>query len=138
MVLILAFVIGLVVGLLWLVKRFSGQSNRPDGPIKVLYTHVLSGSRTLYLVEIGNQLLLLGAGDAGVSLIQTLTDQETIDALKLASSRTSSLRSKLDFGTLVGQLLGKKPSGASSVEETVDQTSEFLKKQRERLKNLSS
>ena len=134
MVVVLALVIGLVVGFLWFLKKVSSRGNTPNDPIKVLHTHVLSGSKTLYLVELGTQVLLLGSGDGGVSLIRPITDPETLDAIRLASSRQSA--AKAVFSSLLANMLGKKPPESASVNAPVEESSDFLKKQRERLKNL--
>ncbi len=134
MVVVLALVIGLVVGFLWFLKKVSSRGNSLDDPIKVLHTHVLSGSKTLYLVELGTQVLLLGSGDGGVSLIMPITDPETLDAIRLASSRQSA--AKAVFSSLLANMLGKKPPESASVNAPVEESSDFLKKQRERLKNL--
>ncbi len=134
MVVVLALVIGLVVGFLWFLKKLSRRGNSPEDPIKVLHTHVLSGNKTLYIVELGTQVLLLGSGDSGVSLLMPITDEETLDAIRLASSRQSA--AKAVFSSILANMLGKKPPEGATVNTPVEESSDFLKKQRERLKNL--
>jgi flagellar protein FliO/FliZ len=75
---ILAWVI-----LRWSARRgFGGRSGR----VKVLERTVLDGRRSLYLVEIGDRVLLIGAGDgASPSLLAELDPSELPPAPERAS-----------------------------------------------------
>lgn len=136
MFLILAAVIGMIVGFIYLLKKISGQAANANNPIKVLHTHVLGGSRTLYLVEVGEEILLIGSGDSSVSLIKQIDSQETIDAIRLSASQNQVSQLGKNFGSILGQLMGKKDRVFPKVDEPVDNSADFLKKQRERLKKL--
>lgn len=135
MFLILALVIGMIVGLVFLLRRFSGQSDLAvNTVIKVLHTQPLGANRALHVIEIGKETLLVGSGDASVSLIKEIKDQETIDAIHLAASQEKS--HSLHFGSILRQKLGKRERIFPKVEEPVENSKDFLKKQRERLKKL--
>ncbi len=136
MFVILALVIGMILGFLWFMKRLSGQGPGTDAPIKVLHTHVLGGNRTLQVVEVGNEILLIGTGDGGIHLVKDLTDTEAGDSFRLAASQGKPLAARNRFSDLLGNLMGVKPKIRPDVGEPVENSSDFLKKQRERLKKL--
>jgi flagellar biosynthetic protein FliO len=136
MFLILALVIGMIVGFLWFLRRLSGQGPTSDAPIRVLHTHTLGGNRNLQVVDVGGQVLLLGTGDGGVRLVKDLTGTEAADAFQLEASKGPGRGGKQSFGDLVGTLMGVKPKIRPDIGEPGENSSDFLKKQRERLKNL--
>lgn len=135
MLLILGLVLGMIWGFVWFMRRLSGQGQRADPLIRVLHSHTLSGSRTLQVVEVGPDVLLVGTGDAGVTLVKDLTGTEAADAFRLASSQ-SGPGSRTKFGDLVAELLGFRPRLRPDISAPADNSSDFLKKQRERLKKL--
>lgn len=135
MFLILAAVIGMIYGFILFLRKLSGQQNPSNAAIKVLSTHILSGNKALYLVEIGNEILLVGAGDSSVNLIKVLSDQETIDSLRLASSQ-SRPAPKGQFLFFLKKFLGKPEPKEQKIADPVIQSTEFLKSQRDRLKGL--
>ena len=136
MFVILALVIGMILGFVWFMRKLSGQGPKADSPIKVLHSQILGGSRTLQVVEVGDEILLLGTGDAGVTLLKDLTGTEAADAFRLAASQGKSSGGRNGFGDLLGGLMGIKPRIRPDVGQPVENSSDFLKKQRERLKKL--
>jgi flagellar protein FliO/FliZ len=85
MLVALVVVIGVVWGLSLLLKRFvtvrgiAGASNS----LKVLNTLSLSPTRTLYMVRLGDRILLIGAGEGGIRTLAEITDPaEVSDILK--------------------------------------------------------
>jgi flagellar biosynthetic protein FliO len=134
MVFILALVIGLILGFVWFMRRIQGQGSAADSPIKVLHSQTLGGSRSLQVVEIGSDILLLGVSDSGVTVVKDLTGSETADAFRLAASQRAL--KKTAFSDLLNGFLGSKPKIRPDVGEPADNSADFLKKQRERLKNL--
>lgn len=136
MFLILGLVIGMIVGFLWFLRKLSGQGPGSEAPIRVLHTHTLGGNKTLQVVEVAGEVLLLGTGDGGVRLVKDLTGTEAADAFQLAASRGQGQGGKQSFGDLVGTLMGVKPKIRPDIAEPAENSSDFLKKQRERLKKL--
>ena len=134
MIFILALVIGLILGFVWFMRRLSGQGAAGDSPIKVLHSQSLGGSRSLQVVEVGGDILLLGVSDSGVTVVKDLTGTETADAFRLSASQRQL--KKTGFSDLLNGFLGVKPKIRPDVGEPADNSADFLKKQRERLKNL--
>ncbi len=63
----LGFVLGLAYGSLLLYKRMLGtRAPIGFGRIQVLETTRLAGTQSLYLVQVGEQIMLLGSNGAGV------------------------------------------------------------------------
>jgi flagellar biosynthetic protein FliO len=135
MFVILALVIGMILAFVWFMRRLSGRAPGNDAPIKVLHTHSLGGNRTLQVVEVGTDVLLIGTGDGGVHLVKDLTGTEAADSFRLAASQRKTSGAQ-GFSDLLGGLLGVKPKIRPDVGQPVENSSDFLKKQRERLKKL--
>jgi len=136
MFVILALVIGMILGFLWFVRKLQGQGRNVEAPIKVLHTQTLGGNRNLQVVEVGEEILLMGVSEGGVTLVKDLTGTEAGDAFRLAASKGKAAGSKTGFSDLLGGLMGIKPKIRPDVGQPVENSSDFLKKQRERLKNL--
>jgi len=135
MFVILGLVIGMILGFVWFMRKLSGQGQNTDAPIKVLHTQSLGGNRNLQVVEVGNDILLMGVSDSGVTLVKDLTGTEVGDSFKLAASQ-GKVGGKKGFAELLGGLMGVKPKIRPDVGQPGENSSDFLKKQRERLKNL--
>jgi flagellar protein FliO/FliZ len=136
MVVLLALVIGMILAVVWFLRKISGQGPLVESPIKVLHNHALQGNKALLLVEVGNEILLIGTADGGVNLIKEITDAETVDALRLAASEKKSVPLKGTFAGIIGTMLGQREKIRPKIEEPVENSTDFIKKQRERLKNL--
>jgi flagellar biosynthetic protein FliO len=133
---LLILVIGMILAVVWFLRRISGQGPLVESPIKVLHNHALAGNKALLLVEVGNEILLLGTADGGVNLIKQVTDTETVDALRLAASEKKSVPLQGTFAGIIGTMLGQREKIRPKIDEPVENSTEFIKKQRERLKNL--
>ena len=74
----LAVVIGVIYGLTWILKQVkASKSSAASGAgLETLATLPLGTNRTLHLVRAGDEVVLLGAGDGGVTPIRTYTEQE--------------------------------------------------------------
>jgi len=134
MFVILALVIGMILGFVWFMRKLSGQGKQTDSPIKVLHTQSLGGNRNLQVVEVGDEILLMGVSDSGITLVKDLTGSEVGDSFRLAASQAKS--GARGFSDLLSGLMGVKPKIRPDVGQPGENSSDFLKKQRERLKNL--
>jgi flagellar protein FliO/FliZ len=82
--------------------------------IKVLATYPLAGNKTIQIVQIADKVLILGITDSNINLISTLEDKETIDKIKLESSKeTRGFQSFKD--QLLKLISGKAFSGQSQI-----------------------
>lgn len=143
MVLVLGGVIAAIYGVFFLLKRVSNPRTQPDSLINVLSTQNLQGNRSLHLVEVGNEIFLIGSADGGVQLVSKIEENETLDAIHLYRSQMSA-GTKSFQGALKGifsktSAAEPQPAAAGTTGERGDRISGsalFLQKQRERLKNL--
>jgi flagellar protein FliO/FliZ len=161
MVLVLALVVGLIYGVFHFIKKAGGPRDSGMRFIRVLETRPLAGNRHLHLVEIGNEVLLVGSAENGVSLVSQVSDKETLDGIQLAASRAAppagsfadtlkgffsrTARHPTSASTRQEEALSAEAgstgsTGAGSTEEISGVENgaslEFMKKQKTRLKKL--
>jgi flagellar protein FliO/FliZ len=129
MVLVLAAVIVVIYGLFIFLKRIGNPKTGDTGLIEVLASQPLSGSRSLHLVQVVNEVYLIGSADGTVSLVSKLEDKETLDRIALHESGR-----KAPGGSFAGTFRSMFGDPAREQDEAVG--SLFLRKQRERLKKL--
>ena len=70
------------------IKKVGGNRVGLDNDlIHVISTKMLKGTTALHLIEVGNQIFLIGATDNSINSIAEITDQESKDmvALNLSS-----------------------------------------------------
>jgi flagellar protein FliO/FliZ len=74
----LAVVIGVIYGLTWVLKQVkaSKAETATGGGLETLATLPLGTNRTLHLVRAGDEVVLLGSGEAGVTPIRTYGEAE--------------------------------------------------------------
>jgi len=86
--LVVVFVLILVIAALYFVlkviKKVGGNRVGLDNDlIHVISTKALKGTTALHLVEVGNQVFLIGATDNSINPIAEITDKETRDMISL-------------------------------------------------------
>ena len=124
MVLVLGTVIGLIYFVFYLLKRAgNGHAVRND-LIKVIGTQQLSGNRAIYLVQVGTQVFMIGAGSESITLLGEITDKETVDAMVLAGAEGNP--SRRSFSEAL----------SSFVRGGEGQSLDLMRRQRERLQRL--
>jgi flagellar protein FliO/FliZ len=78
----LAVVIGVIYGLTWVLKQV--KNSKTDGAagtgLETLATLPLGANRSLHLVRAGAEIVLVGAGEHGVTPIRTYTEAEAREA----------------------------------------------------------
>lgn len=71
----LLVVLAVIYGLAWFIRRTKGlggvTSESADGAMRVTSSIVLAPGRTLQLVEVRGQLMLIGVTDTGISLLHS-------------------------------------------------------------------
>ena len=82
-VLSLAFVIALLVGLAWLLKRFGPKSVTGGTTVKLVGALSVGARERILVVEVGEQWIVVGASPGRMNALATMPRQE-IDAAALA------------------------------------------------------
>ncbi len=149
MVLVLGGVIAAIYGVFFLLKRVGNPRTQPDSLINVLSTQNLQGNRSLHLVEVGNEVFLVGSAEGGVQLVSRIEERETLDAIHLYRSQmsagTKTFQNALKGIFSKGSAAEPQPAAngsASTAGSTGNQggsiggSAVFLQQQRERLKNM--
>jgi len=74
----LVVVVALIYGVYWLLKRYAGSKGggRSDGRMQVIATTALAPNRSLHLVSVGDELVLVGSAEQGVTPIRVYADDE--------------------------------------------------------------
>ena len=74
----LAVVLGVIYGLYWVLKQVkAGREERASGQgLQPLATLPLGGNRSLQLVRAGQEVVMVGVGEAGVTAIRTYSEAE--------------------------------------------------------------
>jgi flagellar protein FliO/FliZ len=77
----LAVVLGVVYGLYWLLKSVGrGRANDSGGRIEVVATAQLAPNRTLHLLRCGDEMILVGAGESGVTPLRVYSHDDALAA----------------------------------------------------------
>ncbi|MFW6138057.1 MAG: FliO/MopB family protein, partial [Spirochaetota bacterium] len=84
-------VLGVIVIGIWLIFKFlvkkRSRVTADNEIIKVLTTYPLSANKTINIVDIGGEVLVLGVTDSSINLITKVEDKELADNIKLLSSK---------------------------------------------------
>ena len=101
----LLLVLGLILGLAWLLKRLPGSGFRPADGVRVVASVPLGTKERAVVVEVGGRQLLLGVSAGGVTLLQELPEP-----LPPAEPvRLPNLSQIPDFAQLLSQRLRRNP-----------------------------
>ena len=136
MLLILVLVLGMIYAVVWLLKRLQ-QPRRPETSlISLAASQPLAGSRALHLVKVGEQVFLVGEGDAGVQMLAEITDKESLDEIRLRAPLEQQQRSFADMLTGLFHARGSTDDQTPDSDEDSTPSLDFLKKRRSRFKEL--
>lgn len=131
-VLVLLLVIGAIYLVMYILRRFSTSGVDGSSLIKVVGSKGLMKDSAVHLLEVGNQVFLVGTGNSSVNLISEITDQETIDNIRLNLSEGSTRT--VSFAKRITDNLGL--GAKKKAEEQIRESQVFLRSQRDRLKDL--
>jgi len=131
-VFVLIAVIIVIYMLIYFLKRFTPLAENEEDQISLLATRHLKKDSSLHIVEVGNQIFLIGSGTNSVSLISEITDKETLDKLHLETTVTKLT----ERGGSFRNMIKKNFSPGASNKGIGEQSPDFLRQQRERLRHL--
>ncbi len=95
------FLILMVFGALFLVKKSNFNHSNSAGFIDIVYNHAITSKDKLLIVKIGEEYLLLGVSAAGINKLHEL-DKETIQ--KMMSEKNIKTN---DFSNILVNLISK-------------------------------
>jgi len=111
MVGVLALVLSLLIGLVYLLRRFSPSAGRlgwVSQDMTLLGQYPLGPKKLLAMVKVGDEVLLLGVTEASINLLTRIEDPELLERLK--TSRAASPSSFAQVLKRLGQRPGKESS----------------------------
>lgn len=142
-ILVLGIVIVLIYGFIWLLKKFSAVKTGGDNAIHLLSSRALKSDVTLYLIGTGSRVFLIGSSGNSLNLISEIDDKDSINEIRIQALETpvaprggfaKLIRAKFGFLSPNAEKTTQQEVGPVQ-NESVDSVS-FLRKQRERLKDL--
>jgi flagellar protein FliO/FliZ len=81
-ILALVFVLALLVGLAWVMKRYGPKASGGNASMRVVGSLSLGGRERVVVVEVGDQWIVVGASPGRVNALATMARQEGMpDAL---------------------------------------------------------
>ncbi|MBN2655460.1 MAG: flagellar biosynthetic protein FliO [Spirochaetales bacterium] len=131
-VVVLLLVIGAIYLVMYILRRFSASSLDGSSLIKVVGSRGLMKDSAVHLLEVGNQVFLVGTGNSAVNLISEITDQETIDNIRLNLSEGNNQTSSFAQRIAMNLGLGRNKTADKKISEAEG----FIRSQRDRLKDL--
>jgi flagellar protein FliO/FliZ len=133
MVLVLALAALAIYGVVFFIKRLARPPKVRDLHLKVLASAPLGNGTFAAVVSVGSKAWLVGGGDAGVSLIAEIDEQEALESMLVdeAKKNAEPRRGIPGFRSLLEKLGGSPARGGQGNAHV-----EALRKQRERLKGL--
>jgi flagellar protein FliO/FliZ len=102
-VMALLLVLGLILGLAWLLKRMPGSAFRQSEQLKIIASLPLGAKERAVVVQVGDQQLLLGVSAGSVTLLQTLPEPLQLPP----SPQLADLKKLPDFAQLLAQRMRK-------------------------------
>ena len=95
----LLLVIALIYGVYWLLKRYNGsKTGRSDGQMIVIATTALAPNRSLHLVSVGDELVLVGTSEQGVTPVRVYSEDEAAELRARLAGEPPPLRPASGFG----------------------------------------
>lgn len=112
MILVLAAVVGAIYLVFYLLKRSAAGRYNSSSLIKHIGSQSLPGNKFVHLVEVGQQMFLVGTSDNGVNLISEITDKETLDELRLKVAQENE-GARRSFSEMLGGMFGGSGTGGN-------------------------
>ena len=133
----LLVVIGVIWGLSVLLKRFvtvRGISGASD-TVKVLYTLSLTPTRTLYLIRLGDRILLVGAAEGGLRTLAEIDDPAEVSTVL----KELEFKGNFDLNPFKDRLQSMMEAEDTDLdlEDDLDQRQRSLKGTLDRLREIS-
>jgi len=77
----LAVVIGVIYGIAWVLRQLrASRQARSVGGLQIAASVALGSGRSLQLARVGNELVLVGVGEHGVTPVRTYSEEEAREA----------------------------------------------------------
>ena len=89
----LAIVLVVIYGVYWLLKTYRrGKSTASDGRIEVVATTALAPNRSVHLLRVGDEYLLVGSAEHGITRLRVYDADQAAELLPLLESSATASR----------------------------------------------
>ena len=103
--------------------------------IKLISTVPVGTNRFVQLIEVGTHYYLIGSTESGITLLSEISDNESINMIKIQQNKVKPMQANVTFFQFIKDLIGHIPGKKG--EEISKIRFGFLKRQKERLKNMN-
>jgi flagellar protein FliO/FliZ len=132
MILGLLVVVGVIYLIFFVLKRGMGKKIIENELIKILGSRIITGTKSLHLVDVGGSIFLVGSANDSISLISEIAEKEAKDTIRLAAAaRKESLSPR--FADMISSIFKPKVKKQLEINESID----FIKRQRKRLNKMN-
>jgi flagellar protein FliO/FliZ len=104
-ILALAFVLALLAGLAWFMKRFGPKAAGGTANLRIVGSLNLGGRERLMVVEVGNQWIVVGASPGRVNALATMPKQEGAEQ---SATLAGHMPTASSFGEWLKQTIDKR------------------------------
>jgi len=113
----LLIIVGLIGGAALFYNKFFGAQyylGKDTSPIKVLAHRYLDPKKSLYLIEVGKTILVVGSSPEGLRLITEINDAESLQTIsEVLQAKSESLKSRDFKNVLAGFAAPNKDKGTN-------------------------
>ena len=134
MLLVFLLVIASIYGLIFFLKKIGTGKYEESDLINILSSKSVAAGKSLHIVEVGNQMMLLGVSEDSINLITEITDKETFDSIKLHKGEQGNV-SGGSFYSYLSQLINPGKSKSSKGKRSRD-IGNLLNEQKKRMEKL--
>jgi len=114
----LAIVLAVIYGVYWLLKSHrKTKASGGDGRIEVVATTALGPNRAVHLLRVGNELVLVGSAEHGVTRLRVYDADEAVELTPLVEGASSARALAPARTTRARPATGSRLSLARAVEE---------------------
>ncbi|AFG38138.1 FliO/MopB family protein [Spirochaeta africana] len=139
MLFMLALVIAMIYGVIRLLKRVQQPVRSDTSLIQLAATQPLGSSRAVHLVQVGQQVFLIGEAENSVQLVSEITDKESLDEIRLRAPLEQQAAGASFSDLLTGMFRSRTTDSDTEGSENSDTETpslDFIQRKRERLKDL--
>ena len=127
-------ILGIFGGVVYYVIKYISKKQGLSFPkldiIQIITSIPVGTNRFLQIIEVGNKYYLIGSTDSNVNLLAEITDKDTLNIIKVMKNKENIIKKPPTFAYFMNNLLGGVKNRKIS-----DVSADFLKKQKDRLKN---
>lgn len=135
MILIFAAVLLVIYLIFYFLKKAGGPRFQDSGLIKMHASLGLGPNRSLHLIEVGQEIFLVGAAEESVSLISKIDSKESLDDIRFRISTEKTEPEGKTFSAVFSGLF-KREKPDVNVSRSLSRSRNFLEGQKERLKKM--